>query len=327
MRKRVYLLIAATLLAAFALGIWEATRQVEPVYMGKPLSRWLAEVPDGWGHPLEGRLDPEERPAAANAVRAMGTNALPALIKMMEAQDWSPKRRLEWVAFTLGLIKLPTTTTRAERQNVRALFGFCALGTNANPALPALMDLLVRRGDSHTAVALAYMSPEGVLALSQALTNRDMILRTKVPHARFTIFLVLSQLAWVAQQTDTPPERRARLELHARLAAPSLLQCVSDPDAVIRIVAAERSVRLGVDRDKTMTVFTNCLTDPDPVIRKRAARDLSAFGPAATSAVPALVKALQDQEAFVRLAVTNALRKISPAAAGGAGITTNAPGT
>jgi hypothetical protein len=276
MRKRVYILIAAMLLAAFALGIWEARRHMGPVYLGKALSQWLEEVPDDWGHPVTGRLDPEERPAAAKAVRAMGTNALPELIRMMEARDWPPKQRLLWLASSPWLIDITHTTPR-ERQKVQALFGFCALGTNANPAVPALMDFLLRQGEYHTAAALAYMSPEGVLSLSQALTNRDIDLTSNVPDLRFRILCVLDELVWVAHQADTAPGRRARLELHARLAAPSLLQCVNDPIEGIRIRAA--------------------------------ALDLSALGPAVASAVPPLVKASQDQETSVPKSITNVLQK------------------
>ena len=308
MRKRVYLLIAAMLLAAFALGIWEARRQVGPVYLGKALSQWLEEVPDDWGHPVTG-LDPEEKPAAAKAVRAMGTNALPALIKMMEARDWPPKPRLQWWAANLLHIDLTLYTSPAERQKVRALFGFCALGTNANPAVPVLTDLLLRRGDRRAAVALAYMSPEGVIALSQVLTNRDSIRTNNVPRARFAAYLVLSGLVLAAQQADTPFRRSARFEWLARLAAPSLLQCMNDPNPGLRLVAAQRALRLGVERNKALTVLTNCLTDPDPVISQRAALDLSALGPAATSALPPWLKASQDQGTSVRRAATNALEK------------------
>jgi len=299
------------LLAAFALGIWEARRQLGPVYLGKALSQWLEEVPDNWGSPLD-RVDPEEKPAAAKAVRAMGTNALPALIKMMEARDWPPKQRLLYWAANLRLIDLMRHTTPAKRQNVRALFGFCALGTNANPAVPALTDLLLRRGDMgdiRTAVALAYMSPEGVLALAQVLTNRDIIRTNNAPHARFTAYHGLNQLAWAARWAKASPERSSRFELHASLAAPSLLQCMNDPYPVLHLVAAERALRLGVERDKALTVLTNCLADPGLVISNRAARDLSALASAATSALPFRLRPSQDEETSVRRAATNELEK------------------
>ena len=319
-RIRLYLLIAAMLLAAFALGIWEPRRQVGPVYLGKALSQWLEEVPDGWDSPVEGR----QKPAVAKAVRAMGTNALPTLIKMMEARDWPPKPRLLWLASNLLHLDLMRHTNPAERQNVRALFGFCALGTNANPAVPALTNLLLRRGDDCTAVALAYMSPEGVLAVSQVLTNQDIIRTNNAPRARFTAFQVLRRLTWVAQQAD-PPFERSRLELLARLAAPSLLQCMNDPYPRIRVAAAMRAVDLGLDRDKAVTVLTACLTNPDPWVSSYAAASLSALGPAATSAVPPLVKASREHGTSVASANTNALPKTSPAPARSGPLTRRSP--
>jgi HEAT repeat protein len=300
---------------------WELSREREPEYQGKPLSKWLGEAADDSpGIPL----DPEEKPASRDAIRAMGTNALPGLIKMLKAQDSPLKLNPLNLARKHSLWGF--SVTRARKLNNRAVFGLCALGTNANVAVPELMDLYLKRGDGTTAIALANLSADGVLALGQALTNPNIILTNKVPQLRFRMIYALGQLGALARKADARPERLARLELEAKLAASALLQCLNDPDVFIRIAAAQALVDLGIDQERAVAVFAKSLTDPNRRAKQQAAFYLLRLGPAAASAVPALVKALQDQDELVRPVVSNALKEISPGAAAKALANTNLPG-
>src|SRR5690349_389046 len=58
-------------------------RTAEPVYQGKPLSEWV----------LENRLSYGMSENQEAAIRAIGTNSLPFLIKWMQSQwhPWTPK--------------------------------------------------------------------------------------------------------------------------------------------------------------------------------------------------------------------------------------------
>src|SRR5437762_748493 len=67
------IVVMAGLLGGFA---WLVLRPHEQVYLGKPLSRWLLEA-----HEASSRDTASER-EAEKAVRTLGTNALPTLIKM-----------------------------------------------------------------------------------------------------------------------------------------------------------------------------------------------------------------------------------------------------
>jgi len=79
MRKRVHIALAVLLAALLAVVGWQVMRRQEPVYQGKPLSSWLiASATTG---------SPEAQEQANAAVRQVGTNALPTLLRMLRAKD------------------------------------------------------------------------------------------------------------------------------------------------------------------------------------------------------------------------------------------------
>ena len=69
------------MLGLFVLG----EKSNEPVYKGKPLSRWLDEQPIGYH-----RMPEEIRRAelVEEAVRAIGTNAVPFLSRLLNTRDF-----------------------------------------------------------------------------------------------------------------------------------------------------------------------------------------------------------------------------------------------
>jgi hypothetical protein len=74
----VLLEISAFVLLAF----WGSA---EPSYQGQSLSRWLEQYQSA-------RLSGTRSVEAAGAIRQMGTNALPTLIRMIRARDSLPKQ-------------------------------------------------------------------------------------------------------------------------------------------------------------------------------------------------------------------------------------------
>jgi hypothetical protein len=85
-RKRKLLLIGAIMITLVAGFCFFLVRNSEPTYNGKPLSYWVQ---------MYSRLDlgfgDEEKAAAA--IRAIGTNALPFLLKWT---DYEPTKLDEW---------------------------------------------------------------------------------------------------------------------------------------------------------------------------------------------------------------------------------------
>ena len=82
MRKRVQVALAFVLVATAGVIVWQGLREREPVYQGKPLSVWLQRYNT---HGSFIGLRPE--PMADEAVRQIGTNAIPTLLHMLRAHD------------------------------------------------------------------------------------------------------------------------------------------------------------------------------------------------------------------------------------------------
>src|SRR5207244_3971397 len=118
-------------------------REREPEYQGKTLSRWLM----AYREPLTGRGAQSEA-AAADAVRQIGTNGLPFLLKWIQDSGQLPRWRYRvyqiayrWrVASRTRAFVLEAVAGRKLRAE-RAFCGFGILGPEAGAAIPALVKI------------------------------------------------------------------------------------------------------------------------------------------------------------------------------------------
>src|SRR5258708_2430581 len=159
-------ILLAVLFVALAGGlVWMLSRPSEPVYQGKPLSVWLKEC-NGW----------DTNQAAFVAVREIGTNAIPALLKTIQSGDPPFQRLILELNRRQSLVDFPFRETWPQRW--AACEALYAMGTNAKPAFAALTNLI---SDTNTviygAVALAGMGPDGIPPLLVALTNQNAFIR------------------------------------------------------------------------------------------------------------------------------------------------------
>src|SRR5690349_15798059 len=88
MRKLFLAAVAAASVTIIVAIAWAVTRRAEPVFEGRPLTVWLnhhvassAAVPP-YGSPGWREAD--------RALRAIGTNAIPTLLEMIQAKDPPP---------------------------------------------------------------------------------------------------------------------------------------------------------------------------------------------------------------------------------------------
>ena len=121
----------------------------EPAYQGKPLSFWLDGLKVHQGH-LPQRL---QRSAAASeiaerAIREIGTNAVPSLLKMLRAKDSVMVSRcgLLWARYSRHVRHAPPWIQYPPWWRHQAAFlheeasrAFVLLGTNAEQAVPELI--------------------------------------------------------------------------------------------------------------------------------------------------------------------------------------------
>src|SRR6266446_748791 len=126
-------ILRAVLFVALLGGlVWMLSRPAEPIYQGKPLSAWLDDL-HTWGG--------ETNHPAFVAFRGMGTNAIPALLTIIQSGDppffQSLILELNRVQSLAHFpVRDPWTRRRA------ASWALYAMGANARPAFPALTNLL-----------------------------------------------------------------------------------------------------------------------------------------------------------------------------------------
>jgi PBS lyase HEAT-like repeat len=127
---------------------WEIWRTREPMYEGKPLSYWL----DCYT-PLNRTETSFQQ--AEHALQAIGTNAIPTLLRMLQKKDSPLKLRCVELLQKQHLIKVKWPL--ASEQIGEAMIGFSALQSDAKQAAPALIKIYNKNisEDSRTAVIYA----------------------------------------------------------------------------------------------------------------------------------------------------------------------------
>jgi hypothetical protein len=284
-------------------------RGPEPVYKGKTLSQWMA------ARKMTDTTDPRFPPtpelaSAIEAVRQIGTNALPFLLDDLRARD-----ALIWKKIPISVYRRFRFISRArdtyyrdrggpyERQN-QAVFFLRAMGPLAKPALPEIAKCLDHpdTAESTLEVLNFYASndqmrpgPEVTTALLKAMTNGNRHVRQLAAN---TVGL---------------------FRVDADLAVPALLRTLHDPAADVRAISASA---LGYRARASVIVpaLMEVLNDPDHYVRRDAVWRLGMFGSNAAPAVPKIVGCLSDVDFEVRTGATNAVKLIDPEAAKAAGV-------
>ena len=158
-------LIFGTFLLVIILGgaiLWDRG-QKEPTYNGKALTKWLNELA---GLNYSKRWEPQME--QVQAVRAIGTNALPWLLGPFRSDGAGLRGDLNQLLEKQSIIKFRFLDINARLS--RATGGFQALGELAEPAIPVLLSLVDKK-PGYVPGALAAIGPAAVPALRQCLTN------------------------------------------------------------------------------------------------------------------------------------------------------------
>jgi HEAT repeats len=272
--KRRFALAILVLLAiagiAIALGYWLS----DPVCEGRPVGAWLRDLQDN---------SPAVRHRAQDAMRRLGTNAVPLMQRQLHAQDLPWKTNLADLLKHQSIIK-PHFVWAGERR-IGAAFACVVLGPSAEPLIPDLLQFAKRDSVSFNLAesALASIGPTAVRPLSLLLTNADYNVR---------------MLAAGALATIGPP---------AKPATPRLMLCLQDHFGATRSRAARALGRIGQVSPEAVRALAEMLADSDLDTRCSAAGSLRIFG---RQAMPTIQKLLNDSNPALRAAGTNALKEL-----------------
>jgi HEAT repeat protein len=180
----------------------------EPSYGGLTLSEWL-EVHSGISSSSKTSAQAED------AIRHIGTEAVPYFIKWIQSEPSEWATRLEK---TRNIVKVFTFPDSRRMIQLRerpsyAVEGFKILGPQAKAAIPALTNFLNGSGPNTRSAmfALAYIGKDSLPSLMPCLTNQP---------ARIRLYAV---------------ESMPLLGTNARPAVPTLLKALNDPDTRVRM--------------------------------------------------------------------------------------------
>jgi HEAT repeat protein len=273
-------------LAAIALLVsWHCWRGSQPVYQGRPLLAWVKELQS---------VNPQERERAVAAVRSLGTNALPTLVRVVARRDSVFRRPLLASQETLPralwwpLYRL-VRPHEAEYERQLAIEALGLLGPQAEPALPVLaaaVDDPQPRISVAATDALAHIGKAAVPVLLKAMRNPQELNRS---------------VAYAAL---------ARLGPEAAEAVPALLEALTEEESSLRSWAIIALARIG---PPAIPPLLKLLADGQQARRGPVIEALARIGSASYEGNLALLAASPDASAEVRAGVIEALAQATPA--------------
>lgn len=283
-RAHLALLLAVLGVLLLATGLRHAAETAAgPRYEGVSLGEWLR---------LTVSENPRDRLTAELALGHIGPEALPTLIRAVEARDsWLWR---QWQVMRTKVFKRPPRTSPRPALNRVAARLLAHLGPAASNAAPALLRWGARQdGDRFEAArALRAMGPAAAPCLVEALQARD-------PRLRLT----------AAQIAADPVFRPAAAALR-----PGLLKLLEDGSSERRMAAIHALSVLCPDDHAVSARVAALLSVPDPPTLQAALKALVVFGELAGEFAGRVEPLLAAPEPRLRLAAAQALYALRPPA-------------
>ncbi|MDB6038749.1 MAG: domain containing protein [Verrucomicrobiales bacterium] len=281
MRKGDRIWLGFLALAVLGMFVWQRLATSEAVYQGKTAHSWVIELLH-W--------DGQSDSPIVQAFAEMGTNALPAIRKVM-LQETKSEKILRWINTKQSKIvfRLPfhrDDPNYADRSELTSKL-FRTLGL---VGLPTIV-LLLNEPDTAN-LAVNFMRPLGCDALpslTQACSNASLQVR----------LMAIWGLGVIGPRCT-----------NSEAVISALITRLSDEDWRGRYNSIAALRKLLQSPELVVPSLKNGLKSDRAEIRALTARTLGDFGPAARVAIPWLVESSRDTDAEVSLSISNALKAI-----------------
>lgn len=328
-KYRSVFLIALALAMA---GIVSSVQWREPWYHLRPISYWLAKYGDGPG-------DYKPSTEADHALRQMGSNAVPYLLKLLHSTNSysyytvvgkdhqrgifpvvaPPASRVggRLKAWSINLrSRFQRVTVPASWKHWKAYLAFQALGPEAKSAIPDLVKLASDPSDPNSpsypggvginpeVASIGLWKDKNIVAVFVAQSS------TYTPNGSpvFPVPIV------VLGGGGVPPTYLSDGEIAAwSLAAigadsvPPLMGMLTNSDPRIRCRAAMALGMMGKSAEPAVPVLVKMLDDPDGNTRRKAADALGCIGEQPGFVVPALISALDHYSGSMQFSAIESL--------------------
>jgi len=262
----------------------------EPSYKGRLLSQWVGDMP--LNEPMTGHQP------YLDAVRAIGTNAIPTLLKWISYERPLSQQSEDGPATSVLIYPVRDRPPNPAELAVRSPHAFEVLGAIARPALPELTRLARTSSDperaGRCAISLSYIGREAIPSLLSLVTNSPP----------WTRWYAIEMLEHFASDPMAAP------------LVPLVISCLDDTNTYYPIDSPAGSLFERIGPAVAVPALTNALQSPSIRTRRRAASFLweLQFTEATNvppSAEPALRKAMLDPDVEVRNVASNVLRRIN----------------
>lgn len=258
-KRRIVWFVIALLVIAGGLT-WQISRSREPMpmYEGKPLSYWLECLDITYPHETS-----EQK--AEHAIQAIGTNAIPTLLKMVEKKDSPLKNRLIALRRKERFLKIKIVPDYY--YHALATYGFGVLGKDGRKGVPALIKILNDSDcDGCRNSAIASLGGIGPAAESAVPTLvRSLVVDTNYGHKLY----IISALG--------------EIHAHPEIAVPALTNCLADSRTGVREFTIKALGSFGTNAAQAIPILEKKLTDYDSGIQKLSLDALKRIDPKAAA--------------------------------------------
>ncbi len=258
MRKWSRVVVAILMVAVAATITWAAVENRPPpeaLYQGKPISYWLQY----------------QNPNVIHAMCSlMGTNALPTLVRLLDAQDGPTQRayRAVWSRIPLGLrLRLPKPID-SNHVRYQALFALQQIKPIPEAAVPKVIRIMTTDKDMAFRISAA-----GVLRFSGP-TN-EVVTRALVSALSDTNEAVRTDVAYIWDVKRDPT-----------IAVPAFIKLLHDRSPEVRALAAMTLGRYGASARLALPELLRLRDDFEPSPRDSALKAIQAIE-SSTATMPA----------------------------------------
>ncbi|HTL16220.1 MAG TPA: HEAT repeat domain-containing protein [Patescibacteria group bacterium] len=226
------------------------------------------------------------------AIRCMGTNALPFLVKWVRYVGPPWRARLARSMPPL-FRRFPFLVKNKQLERARlSLAALQMLGPDVAAAMPQFVEMMKQTNAEVALRALQVVDSAGkagIPVLLDVLTNRQSYVQ---------VYYLEGAMG--------------RLEADGHFAVPPLVNCLTNQNWGVVVVAARWLGRIRMEPEVVVPALANCLDASDSRVKCAVMQALGEFRTDAAVALPSLIRELNDPDNEVRAAARNALRRVEP---------------